>query len=183
MAGMRILQVEDLDIIRTTCLPLLPPERSVFFIPDEMLVGVTFVPRAEFMVIRRIGLDWIKIKAGLAPVTYAGGDPTFAQQLLTDAIVMYTCYYLVPSLRLIIAKQEDNEVIKIARETEWGKVQTEYLMRAKASMGLLKPLKKVASALQMARPPFQPSDPDAIDNLTTIRPLFHGRVDSSDGTI
>lgn len=169
--ALRILGREDYDDIRSIAMSILPLWRAKELVTDGTLQSFQIIGRAEQLVIRRIGTDWVSIKNGIAPVVYAGGDPISAQSLLRDAVIMLSCSFLCPLLKQIIPKTENGELVTVARDLDFTKLQTEYQKQANIALALIKPVVSV-SGLTMSHPWPQPSDPDNPDNYQSVRPYF-----------
>ncbi len=167
--ALSIIDITDCNVIRATCMSMVKPDRAQRLVPNSTIFAANVGYRAEFLVKRRIGIDWPLIVAGTAPATYAGGDPIAAQWLTRSAVIMFVCSFLCPVLKQIIPKQEESEVIRITRDLDWTKM---HLSQAQMDMSLVKGLVNIVPGMLMAHPLATSIDPDAPINFRRIRPYF-----------
>ncbi len=170
---LQIMGPTDILEVRSLVLSLLPPAISLIWLPDALLSSATVGGRAELVVIRRLGTDWVAIQAGTAPVIYASGMPSLAHDLLHSACVLYTCSFLCPMMRQIVAKQEKSELIERQLDLSWSASAKEFLAQAQETLGLLSPQTSVAGLRLAVRTPAL-IDPAAtpLDVTTGFGPLF-----------
>lgn len=150
---------KDTAEVRSIIVPMLSSARAAFWLPDALINGPAFAGRAELIVTNRVGVDWVAIEAGTAPVQYAGGFPDLAKALLHSATVLYVCAFLCPLMRQIISKEEKTELIDFVRDISWSNQATEYTVLAQQTLEQLSPQTTNVPGMSLARRPYSPIDP------------------------